>query len=57
MAADALAPFITRSSAIIILTMQDKWVLVFHEEEFQVHLPSECWEIIKNANIFLSFPK
>ena len=31
-AADALAPCITKSSAAIALTMQDKWVLVFHRE-------------------------
>ena len=31
LAADALAPCITRSLAPMLLTMQDQWVLVFHE--------------------------
>ena len=30
---DALAPCITRSSATMVLSMQDKWVFVIHEEK------------------------
>ena len=40
MVADALAPCVTRSSATMTLTMQDKWVLVFHWERFQLPVPS-----------------
>ena len=40
MAADALAPCLARSSATMTLTTQDKWVLVFHWEGFQLPVPS-----------------
>ena len=36
--------------------MQDKWVLVFHKEGFQLPVPSPCWEMIENANVCLRFP-
>ena len=41
-AADALAPnpCDARSSAAMILTMEDEWVPVFHEEEFKLNNPS-----------------
>ena len=32
MAADGLAPRVTRSSAAMVLTVDDKWVIVFHAE-------------------------
>ena len=33
--ADALAPFVTRSSPTMILTMYDEHILVLHKEGFQ----------------------
>ena len=52
MAVDALAHCIARISATIVLTYQDKQVLVFTDEEFQLPAPSKFCEIIKNADIF-----
>ena len=43
MADDDLAPYVARSSAAMILTMQVKQVLVFHEERFQLIVPSQFW--------------
>ena len=43
MAADALTPYATRSSAAMALTVKDKQVLVFHGEEFQCPVPSQHW--------------
>ena len=40
MTADALAPCIARASTTMVSTMEDKRVLVFHEEAFQ--LPAPC---------------
>ena len=39
MAADALAPCISRPSAAMILIMQEKQVFVFHQEGFQLPEP------------------
>ena len=36
MAADALAPYVARTSAAMILVMQNRQVLVLLEEEFQL---------------------
>ena len=47
MAADALTPCIIRTSAAIVLTVQDKQNLVFHEEGFQLPILSPCWEMKK----------
>ena len=52
MAADAQAPCIGSPSAAVVLTMHDKQVLVFHEEELQLPVPFSCWEIIQTANTF-----
>ena len=41
MAADALPPCVARSSAAMILTMQDKQALVILKEEFQQAAPSQ----------------
>ena len=38
--ADALAPCIGRSSAMMVLVMQGKQVLVFTEKRFQLPVPS-----------------
>ena len=45
MAADGLAPYVTRSSAAMILIMQDKHIHVFHKEGFQLPLPPNCWKM------------
>ena len=42
----ALALCITRPWVTMVLTMQDKWVLLFHEEAFQLPAPPQCWSII-----------
>ena len=54
--ADTLAPCISIASATKLLSMQNKLVLVFHEEWFLLNMPSQCWRIIKNAYIFFMFP-
>ena len=51
MAADALAPCVARSSAAMLLIMQDKLIFVFHEEGYQ-ELVWHFWEMINDANIF-----
>ena len=40
MAADAMAPYVTRSSGVMILTKHDKQVFVFHKKGFQVPVSS-----------------
>ena len=52
MAADDLAPCVARSSAAMVLTKQDKQVLIYHKDTFQLPVPSQWWEIIENANVF-----
>ena len=42
MAADALAPFVARPSTAIVITIEDKRVLAFREEIFQLPAPSSC---------------
>ena len=56
MAADALAPRVMRTSAAILLTIQNKKVLGFHEEGFEVPAPYQFWEIIVK-NIFMLLKK
>ena len=55
MAADALVMEGTRSSATVVLNMLDKQVLVFHQEEFQLPVPSQCRDIKKTIQIQISF--
>ena len=43
--ADAQAPSITRPSAAMMLTMNDKLAPAFYGEEFQLTVPSLCREI------------
>ena len=58
MTADALAPCVAKSTASMILTVQDKYILVFLKKIFQLTAPSQCWEMIQiDANIFLFFLK
>ena len=41
-APDALAPGVTKSPATLVLTLQNKLVLVFHDEVFQLPSISQC---------------
>ena len=52
-----MAPWITRTPAIIILIMQVKKVLVFHGKEFLQPVPIQCWEMIEHANLVAHFPE
>ena len=51
MAADDLAPYVTRPSAAMVLTLQDKRVHLFHEERFPLQAPSYY------PNVFYMFPE
>ena len=55
MAAEALAPCVARTSAAMVLNMQNKQVFAFYEERFHLRQPYQCWERIDNANIILCF--
>ena len=55
MAADALAPCVTSSSAAMILTMLDKWDLVFYQEIFQLTVSFYCREMIWEMKIQIYF--
>ena len=57
-AAYSLAPFITRSSAAMVLIMKHRQILVFPEEGFQWSPLSQCQEIIKCNYVcmFLQIP-
>ena len=57
MAADALAPYVARTSVTMRLTVQGKEVHVFHEGWFQLPVASQDWKIIENTNILLYFLK
>ena len=48
-----LLPHNIRPSAAIVFTMHDKLVLVFHEKGCQLPVPSQCWEMIENEDMFL----
>ena len=49
MAADGLAPEVARPPATMLLRVQDKWVVIFQTEIFQLPLPS-VWKP-RSANI------
>ena len=57
MAADALVPCVTRSSATMILTVH--WISrsLCSMRKVQPPVRSQCWEIIKNANDIFMFPE
>ena len=57
MAADVLAPCVTRPSEAMVLTMQDKGLFVFHGEGFQSPAPSQCYEMTEVAINKCMFPK
>ena len=58
MANDALAPSIARSSAAMVLGIQDKWVLVIHKQGFQLPVAfHSVWSNdMKSKNIFIPLP-
>ena len=39
------------------LIVWNKQFFIFHVAELKLHVPSRCWEIIENVNIFLCFLK
>ena len=53
MAVDALTTCVTRSSAAMVFAMYYVWVLIFHDQRFQVPDASKYQEMMENANIFL----
>ena len=57
MSVDDLAPCVARSSTAMVLNMQDKLDQVFHKEGFQLHVPSQCSEIIGSVLSFSCFLK
>ena len=50
-------PCVTRSLSATILVIQDRWLLVFHEERFQQPTPSQCEKMLQNVIIFSCFLK
>ena len=54
MIADGLGPCVTSSSAAMVLTVVYKPLHVFHEQEYQISIPSQCWEKIENENSYFS---
>ena len=52
MASDALSPYVARTSAMV-LTMQNRYVLVLYEEGFQLPASYQCGEMTQNVNICL----
>ena len=53
MAANALAPYVARTSAAMILTMQNRQVLVLFEEGFQLPLLYQCGDMTQNVDMCL----
>ena len=54
-AADTLPPCGARPAAATIMTMQEKYVLAFYEEEFQPSIPTQYWEVKEKVNVFCVF--
>ena len=50
MAADALDPAVTRSSATIIFDMRIIWDLVFYQQKIRLDVSVKCGDMIDNAN-------
>ena len=57
MVVDALAHCVARSSATMVLTMQDKQVFVYYWGINIATTPSQHWKLVENANIFICFLK
>ena len=54
---DALAPSISRLSVAMVLTTQDKQLLIFHKEGFPLPVPSHQWEMIEKCKYIFIIPK
>ena len=52
MAFEGQAPCATKSPAPRVFTMQDKWVLSFHKERFQLPVLNQICETVDNINLF-----
>ena len=57
MAMDALAACIARTSVIMLLTLENKRVFIFHKKCFQLPVQLNIWEMTEHKNIFLRFLK
>ena len=57
MATEAVAPRVARVSAAIVLSIQNKRVLVFQEELFRLPALAQCPEMTGNGNILWCFLK
>ena len=55
MAANALARYVAKPSAAIVLTTLNQQLPVLHKEGFQQSAPSQHWETIENAKILCIF--
>ena len=55
MAADGLAPYVSRTSAAMVLIIIYKQVLIFHGEGFQLVMRLQCLNIIEDANKLSNF--
>ena len=55
MAADVLAPCVARTSKNIVLIMQDKQVLIFHDAGFKAPVPFHCWMMTENGTYIFMF--
>ena len=53
MVADALGLWVVKLSVYLFNTMQEEWVLVFHDNGFKQFMPTQWQDIKENANIFL----
>ena len=49
--AAVLVSYCLRSSAVMVWIMLYKQVLVFHNEEYQLPVPSQCLEMLEKAKI------
>ena len=57
MAADALPPYVGRSSAAMVLTLQDTQLIVFPEKKMNYICHRSVGKVLENANLFDIFPK
>ena len=55
-AADAMAPCVARPSAALVLTMQDKYIIVVHNEWYQWPGLYQWWKMIGNEYIVSYIP-
>ena len=48
-------PWLQRINAMTV--KEEKWIITFHEEGFQLPANSYCWQILEGAKIYLCFIK